>query len=63
MKLKIKIKIILNYYGTHHHPGFLSFGSVVFYTLISPSSPYKCLTFSLGLADGCLLLRLFMNMR
>ena len=33
------------------HPGFLSFGSVDSYTLISPSSPYVSLDLSLGLAD------------
>ena len=40
-KLKNKIGKNLNkIYDSCLHPGFLSFGSVNFYTLISPSSPY-----------------------
>ena len=43
------------------HPGFLSFGSVASYTLISPSSPYVFLDLALGLADRSHLFRLKEN--
>ena len=39
MKIKTEINFSLYYYGTHHHPGFLSFGSVNSYTKISPPLP------------------------
>ena len=46
-KFKIMIKsifIIKAKHGPYFYPGFLSFGGVDFYTLISPYSPYFVLT-------------------